>query len=353
MANPNTIPWLHYQDIQISDVTLRTQFRQYMQTGQYAEALSLLNNNQEQLQAKAYIANTINTITSGILELEEYYNTGVTLFLSNLASQYFNLVENLKKRGVWLSNIQYSPYNFVAYDNNIYMCIKQAPIGTIPTNTEFWIYIGLEGIQGYPGTNVTMKYDWNSNNTYSPNDLVVYDGDIYVALTKNTGVVPSLNESTWLLFLKNVKGQIYVGVNSPTNPLNNTIWFETQSDPTQATSLTPIIGRFKRYIENQNIWDDMYPNTIFNLIVDEGNYAAPYFNEIIVIQQNQWSSNQWTYNYLNLTPQNFVYILPAAEMNQSQNNLYNNLSISISGTNIVLTSGITPTSDLPINILII
>ena len=65
MPNPNTIPWLHYQDIQIPDYNLQQLFMQYYKQGQHQEALSLLAGNSAQLKGKAFIASTINTIVSG------------------------------------------------------------------------------------------------------------------------------------------------------------------------------------------------------------------------------------------------------------------------------------------------
>lgn len=327
MANPNTIPWLHYQDIQIPDVTLRTQFRQYMQTGQYAEALVLLNNNDAQLQGKAYVANTINTITNGILELEGYYNTGVTLYLSNLATQYLTMVDNLKKAGTWLSTNQYVPYNFVVYLNDIYMCFEEPPIGTSPTNTQYWLYLGLRGEQGAPGVDVVMKYNWNNTSTYVPNDLVVYEGDIYVALTNNINKIPKSSQTDWLLFLKINRGQIYVGITAPVNPNNNAIWFKTQTDPTQSTTTNPILGQFMRYIGAAAVWEEMYPNVLFTWIVDEGNYAPSMFIDNVIILQTEWNNNQWTYVYNKLTEQSIVHILPSNGLTSAQISMYNNLSI--------------------------
>ena len=59
MANPNNLPYLRYQDIQIPDVQLRTQFQQFFQTGNYVEAISILSGNAAQLQGKAFIANNL------------------------------------------------------------------------------------------------------------------------------------------------------------------------------------------------------------------------------------------------------------------------------------------------------
>ena len=353
MPNPNTIPWLHYQDIQIPDANLQQQLQQYFKSGQYAEALSLLTNNATQLQGKAFIANTLSTIASGVLALEQYYNTGVTVYLSNLLTQYTTLINSIRKRSSWQSTVQYIPYNFVVYNNDIYMCFQQPPIGTLPTDATYWLYLGLRGPQGNPGVDVNMRYNWNATNTYNPNDVVVYDGNMYVALTANTNVIPTSSSTDWLLFLKIEKGQIYVGTTAPLNPPNNAVWFQTQTDPSQATTTEPIIGQFMRYISAETTWDEMYPNVLFTWIVNEGDYAPSMFLEQITISQFEWSNNTWSYTYSKLTEQNIVNILPVAPMTTDQIILYNNFNISISGTTITLTAGITPNTDLSIQIQII
>lgn len=353
MPNPNTLPYLRYQDIQIPDVQLRTQFQQFFQTGNYAEAISILSDNAAQLQGKAFIANTINTITSALLTIEKYYYQGVPVYLSNLASQYQVMINNLKKRGSWLSTTQYSPYNFVNYNGDIYMCIAQPPIGTLPTNTNYWLFLGLKGADGKPGVNVTMEYDWESTTNYQLNDLVVYNDNIYVALKDNTGITPGSDSTTWLIFIQFDKGQIYVGPNEPNSLNDNTVWFKTESDPSVATTSNPIIGEFQRYYADSSTWDEMYPNTIFNWVDGYSDYAQSIYNVQITILPSDWQNNQWSYVYDNLTEQSIVDILPGGSLNNTQTNLYDSLSINISDNLIELTSSITPNIELPILIKII
>lgn len=352
MPNPNTIQWFHYQDIQISDVTLSQQFQQYVAAGNYIDALSLLTNNEEQLAGKAYIANVINTITSGILDLESRFKNGVTLFLSNLAIQYNTLIANMKKIGTWLITAQYMPYNFVIYNQEIYMCIQQPPVGTLPTNTTYWLYLGLRGEQGAPGVDVTMRYDWNATTAYNPNDLVVYGTNIYVALTANTGVTPGTSSATWLLFLVSTPGQIFVGTTAPQYPTDNTIWFETASDPLAATTTDPIYGQFQRYVANTSTWEDMYPNVLFTWVDGLSNYAPEAVYYDITIEPTSWVNNQYILNYTGLDTNSFVLVLPVSTMTPEQYSLYSQLTLEITGTDIVLTTPSTPTVSLPIIIKI-
>lgn len=350
MPNPNTLEWLHYQDIQIPDVTLRQQFRQYMQTGQYAQALAILTNNADQLKGKTYIADTINTIINGVVNLQERYNTGVTVYLADLANQFNTLVDNLKRKGTWQSTVQYTPYNFVVYNNEVYMCIAKPSIGTLPTNTTYWLYLGLRGQQGDPGIDVNMTFDWNSGTPYQPNDLVVYQGNIYCAKIANTGIVPT-DEGTWVLFLLLGEGKINVSVNPPINPTRDMIWFQTKSDPDSATTNDPIIGTFKRYNRDTQQWEDMIPNVLFAWIDGAGSYAPIKQTNDVTIAVADWQNNEWIYTNPAITANSVIEIWPN-NLSDTQYTLYNSLSIVVNTGSLTLASSIKPTDELPITITI-
>ena len=353
MPNPNKLPSYHYQDIQIPDVSLRQQLQQYWSSGQYSEALSLLSTNATQLKGKAFIADLINILSSGILDLESRYNTAVPVFLSNLANQYSILISNFISQSIWNANAQYTPFNFVVYNNEIYMCISQPPIGTEPTNTTYWVYLGLQGIKGAAGLDVIMRYTWNNADTYNVNDLVVYGQNIYVALVQNTNVVPGSDSSTWGIFLATNPGQINVGITAPTNPVQNEVWFQTQVDPLTQTSTTPLIGQFNRYNTDTDSWEEMYPNVLFRMLDGYENYVPAAVIISININSTQWQNQEFIYSYPTINENSFIQIFPGEGINSQQYSLYNTLDMSISGTNIVLTTTETSINvNLPIRIKI-
>ena len=353
MANPNTIPYYHYQDIQISDVSLQQQVQQYWSISQYENALSVLSSNDTQLQGKAFIADLINILSSGILELETNYNNAVPIFLSSLASQYSTLINNFISKGTWSNNTQYIPFNFVTYNNQTYMCIKEPPIGTEPTNATYWVYITLHGKQGAAGIDVTMRYTWNNVNTYNINDLVVYGSNIYVALIQNTNVIPGSDTNTWGIFVTTSPGKINVGTTAPEEITQNTVWFQTQVDPLAQNTTVPLIGQFYRYNTEINDWEEMYPNILFRWLDWYEDYAPAVIEININIQPNQWQNQQFVYSYPLLTDSSFIQIYPGQNITTSQYDLYNTLSISVSSTAITLSTSITnPTTDVPIIIKI-
>ena len=329
MPNPNTLPSYRYQDIQIPDTTIRQQYKNYWTTGQYSQALSLLANNSTQLQGKAFIADMLNILSSGILNLEERFNSGVPVFLSNLAMQYSTLINNFVNRSVWNEAVIYTPYNFVIYNDEIYMCIQQTIAGTLPTDSSYWLYLGLQGTKGEPGIDVNMRYSWFSANTYNPNDLVVYGANIYVALVQNTNVVPGSDPNTWGIFITTTPGEIYVGMTAPTKFIQNTVWFKTQVDPLIQTTATPIVGQFNRYNTSTDTWEEMYPNVLFRWLDGFDDYAPAATKINITIQPNQWQNQEFVYSYPTLTTDNFVSVYPADGMTTNQYDIFNSLILFI------------------------
>ena len=348
MANPNSLfPWLKYQDIQIADIALRTQFESYMSVGNYSQALRLLSDNQSQLQGKAWIGDSINTLVNGIITLESLYNDNVIKFLSDLSETLQSLVDNYRNVGTWIVGNEYKELNFVAYDNEMYMALQDVPVNTPITDTNYWLYVGLRGEQGAAGVNVRQQYDYSSGKAYNINDLVVYQGQIYVALKSNTNVLPT-NSDTWLLYERVVKANIYVSNVAPTEELiNGKIWFKTQSDPYTHLADTPIIGTFMMY--QNGTWEEMYPDTIFDWVEDR----EVGFEFQAIIQTNEWNNLSVDVSNSHITIDSIVNIMPQSNMSNTQWIEYNKLeSVTIANGKITITANSQITQSLPIKILV-
>lgn len=352
MANPNSLfPWLKYQDIQIADIALRTQFESYMSVGNYSQALRLLSNNQSQLQGKAWIGDSINTLVNGIITLESLYNDNVIKFLSDLSETLQSLVDNYRNVGTWIVGNEYKELNFVAYDNEMYMALQDVPANTPITDTNYWLYVGLRGEQGVAGVNVCQQYNYSSGKAYNINDLVVYQGQIYVALKSNTNVLPT-NSDTWLLYERVVKANIYVSNVAPTEKLiNGKIWFKTQSDPYTHLADTPIIGTFMMY--QNGTWEEMYPDTIFDWVEDKDQYREVGFEFQVTIQTNEWNNLSVDVSNSHITIDSIVNVMPQSNMSNTQWVEYNKLeSVTVANGKITITANLQITQSLPIKILV-
>lgn len=352
MANPNSLfPWLKYQDIQIADIALRTQFESYMSVGNYSQALRLLSDNQSQLQGKAWIGDSINTLVNGIITLESLYNDNVIKFLSDLSETLQSLVDNYRNVGTWIVGNEYKELNFVAYDNEMYMALQDVPANTPITDTNYWLYVGLRGEQGVAGVNVRQQYNYSSGQAYNINDLVVYQGQIYVALKSNTNVLPT-NSDTWLLYERVVKANIYVSNVAPTEELiNGKIWFKTQSDPYAHLADTPIIGTFMMY--QNGTWEEMYPDTIFDWVEDKDQYREVGFEFQAMIQTNEWNNLSVDVSNNHITIDSIVNVMPQSNMSNTQWVEYNKLeSVTVANGKITITANSQITQSLPIKILV-
>lgn len=352
MANPNSLfPWLKYQDIQIADIALRTQFESYMSVGNYSQALRLLSDNQSQLQGKAWIGDSINTLVNGIITLESLYNDNVIKFLSDLSETLQSLVDNYRNVGTWIVGNEYKELNFVAYDNEMYMALQDVPANTPITDTNYWLYVGLRGEQGVAGVNVRQQYNYSSGKAYNINDLVVYQGQIYVALKSNTNVLPT-NSDTWLLYERVVKANIYVSNVAPTEELiNGKIWFKTQSDPYTHLADTPIIGTFMMY--QNGTWEEMYPDTIFDWVEDKDQYREVGFEFQAIIQTNEWNNLSVDVSNNHITIDSIVNVMPQSNMSNTQWVEYNKLeSVTVANGKITIVANAQITQSLPIKILV-
>lgn len=352
MANPNSLfPWLKYQDIQIADIALRTQFESYMSVGNYSQALRLLSDNQSQLQGKAWIGDSINTLVNGIITLESLYNDNVIKFLSDLSETLQSLVDNYRNVGTWIVGNEYQELNFVAYDNEMYMALQDVPANTPITDTNYWLYVGLRGEQGVAGVNVRQQYNYSSGKAYNINDLVVYQGQIYVALKSNTNVLPT-NSDTWLLYERVVKANIYVSNVAPTEELiNGKIWFKTQSDPYTHLADTPIIGTFMMY--QNGTWEEMYPDTIFDWVEDKDQYREVGFEFQAIIQTNEWNNLSVDVSNNHITIDSIVNVMPQSNMSNTQWVEYNKLeSVTVANGKITIVANAQITQSLPIKILV-
>lgn len=352
MANPNTLfSWLKYQDIQIPDVTIRSQFESYMSTGNYSQALRVLSNNQTQLQSKAWIGEAINTIVTGIIAVENLYGNNVIKFMSDLLESLQSLVDNYRSMGTWIVGNEYKEMNFVVYDNEMYMALQDVPANTPITDTDYWLYVGLRGEQGASGVNVRQQYEYSSTKSYQINDIVAYQGQLYVAIKNSTGVVPT-NGNSWLLYQRIIKATIYVSNIAPTdNLVEGKVWFKTQENP-YTTTKTALIGTFMEYHVN-GAWEEMYPDTLFDWVVDKDKYSKHGYNYNVTIEPNDWNNLEWAYNNTNITSDSIVNIMPYHTMTNEQWKQYSTLdSVAVSNGKIVATATETITQILPIQIQI-
>ena len=214
---------MKYQDIQVNDIALQSQFATYWMQGNYTEALNLLKNN-GQLDSKAFVAEVMLKIGQSLAIIESYYARDFENALSLDLTLFNASINEFRNRKQWDSTIAYKIGNAVEYNNNAYVCI-QDNMNQLPTNVNYWVeLIGLQGDKGIPGIGVNYRGQWITAQTYNKNDIVVYGDYLWVSLRDNVTTMPSTISNVWDIFLPFPKAKIFVSREQPANIYDGLIW---------------------------------------------------------------------------------------------------------------------------------
>ena len=213
------------QDIQISDANLKAPYIANFINGNYQAMTAIISNN-PQLDTKAFMADVINIVSEQLTDLQEKYSTNVPDYLAALATELNTRVGQFKDFDEWSGSKEYSLYNFVDYNGDIYMYINEtASVGNAPGDTTYWLLIGLRGAKGAPGVGLNLRYDWSSVTEYNPLDLVFYGDSSWVAVYTNTNQPPSANSQYWFRFAEHKPVGIESSTTQPPQTYIGQIWF--------------------------------------------------------------------------------------------------------------------------------
>lgn len=203
------------QDINLEDSPLKKEYYNKFLSGDINGAQNIYKTN-PQLNGKVLNAQMLNQVLSSILNLETKYDTSVTQqLLSELDRMQINIDELIYMQ-IYSPTKAYRVNNFVLYGEDIYYCFKQPSIGTLPTDSNFWIRLGLKGEQGAPAIDVDYKGAWNVKAQYIKYDMVTYRNELYVALTDVVGATPT-DKTKWFKAVSvEVKGILYGDTPPPT-----------------------------------------------------------------------------------------------------------------------------------------
>ena len=251
-----------WQDISISDASLKAEFITKFFDGDYIDAFTIISNN-PQLNTKAFIADTINQIATILLSLENNIQNEVIDYLSQQYSNFQNIIDNYNLKGNWSASTTYQIYNFVTYNNIDYLYINLTPSsGNLPTNTDYWVEVNIQGEKGAPGLGVNLQYNWSATTPYNALDVVYYNNALWVAKQNNINIQPSDNEY-WEEFIKFKLASIYTDYIEPSEDslYNGLIWFEV-FNPQNWSYLTNRNYTWNQVNTNNDTWES----------VDRGDY---------------------------------------------------------------------------------
>lgn len=217
------------------------QFNTHITNGEFAKAASLLQTNSE-LQKCLIDSMYVNRLSKTVEEVQ-------TLFLNDVQTY---IHETVIHKGDWNAVTKYTKYNFVTYPINgvvqTFECLKdETPIGTLPTNTTYWVIRtirGTDGDKGESGTGLSPRGRWSVNTNYYKDDLVAHNNVLWAANRDNSGFVPYDGSAVWysVLSLNIVLGELKIHNNEIDAIMDGTateIDDETGNDNSSYDSISP------------------------------------------------------------------------------------------------------------------
>lgn len=184
-------------DMHLSSKDTFMDFYTAMKSNNIGRAQSILDNNPD-VANQIMNSENINYLIDILNARELEPKTDIDYFLENLYQLFLKMINDTRIVGEYDANTQYYIHNFVLYQNKYYYALKTPPIGTVPTNKEYWMEYDIKGFQGYGGiTNLNYLGNWDSTINYKPYDVVIYQNRLWYAIDNNISYPPNLNHYPW------------------------------------------------------------------------------------------------------------------------------------------------------------
>lgn len=187
-------------DMHLSSQTTFMDYYTAMQNNNISSAANILKNNPS-VANQIINADNINILLNETYRRELIPKVDIDYFLEGLLSVYQKMIDFTKVMGEWDANTQYNVHNLVYYNEKAYYVYPNTtpPIGTPPTNTQYWREYDIKGFQGYGGINLNFKFNWDNTQNYKVGDVVIFQNKMWYAVADNTNYEPNLNHYPWVV----------------------------------------------------------------------------------------------------------------------------------------------------------
>ena len=351
--------FMTFLNVVASDGPLIAQYQAAMEAGNQTQANQILAQIPQGTQ-KIITAVTLNQLSQAILAIERFFLTDIEPYITQQQQSWLSVINQFSYEGVWQSGTPYVVNNMVSYTvsglNLIYIATSSPPVGTPPTNTQYWRLLTIQGQQGDSGEGLSYREEWVNSNSYAINDAVTYNGAIWMAIQPNRNIEPAPNSQYWKLVM-NLETTAYpIQDTVPTNLQVGGLWFNTSNNLTQ-------------YIYEGDVQDGK--TLIASAITDKGvtTSSSDSFAQMAANIERIQSSNIETSTIVDASPYDFVapsvslYITTFNDTNnklvvssyiQEANTTYNNVvtnTIILSDANFdTVTGGIQKLSNTAIKV---
>ena len=177
----------YFSDPTIDDIQLIKQYQNYFNSGNISSAAKILEDNPT-LQNKIINANSLNKFVDSIKAMQRLYMSDIQSYI----------IELVTYKDEYSSKVIYSKYDVVKYNNQAYMCISlNCPMGTLPTDKNYFIPLSLKGDKGDSGTGLAPRGIWDETIQYYKDDVVSYNNTLWAASEENINRIPSNESTVW------------------------------------------------------------------------------------------------------------------------------------------------------------
>lgn len=154
------------------------------------------------VELSAYIITpeTWNKFADSLVNVQEFFTQEVMGYIEAKQAQWNTYVTNFKYVEVFNANNSYKFQNMVKFNGDLYLALKDNPKGTLITDTTRWMKISSKGDKGDIGLNVYYKGNYDATKTYAVGDAVHFDNMLYYAKTSVIAGQNPTDASKWFLF---------------------------------------------------------------------------------------------------------------------------------------------------------
>lgn len=260
----STDNFLTYVNITAEDGTKVKQYIEAMNIGNQSLANQILQTIPAANQ-KIIKATDLNKLTQAMLAVERFYKTDVQPFIEQKQQEWVATINQFSYKGNWSLSTKYITNNMVTYTVNganlLYIATSDPPVGSIPTNTNYWRVLTIQGIQGVSGQGVSYRGPWDANANYKDKEAVTFNGAVWITLKPSTGVAPGSDAQTWKKVI-DILSNYPIQDTEPTTLNDGELWFNTSGNPTKYYHLTTlnnqataehILSGFQAYDSDGNV----------------------------------------------------------------------------------------------------
>lgn len=189
-------PAILFADLDITTKVYADQYYTCLNTGDFAGANKIRIDHPE-LENVIVDSKKLNQLSDSIIALQQFFHDEIQKWIFNVS----------KYAGEWNRTTKYQKFNIISYAFEGAIQFYQAskldmPIGTLPTNEEYWVCVTLRGEKGDPGIGLSYAGLWNELTRYKADQFVVCENGFWLCLADNENSKPRKNNSNWELMLQ-------------------------------------------------------------------------------------------------------------------------------------------------------